>query len=173
MEFFDTIKERKSIRRYKNKPIEENKIRKILNAVNLAPSAGDLQAYEVVLVSSKEVKEKLTNAAYGQKSISIASIVFVFLANPKRSSVKYGERGNRLYCIQDATIASAYTQLAAADLGLSSVWIGAFDDNAVLEAINAPKNLVPVSIIPIGYPDERPKRTQRRKLDDLVHKERY
>lgn len=169
MEFFDVIKSRHSIRKFQKKEIEEEKLKKILEAANSAPSAGNLQAYEIFLVRDKEKRRKLARAAYGQDFIEEASVILVFCANPKRSAWRYGSRGKNLYCIQDATIAASYTQLAVTDLGLGSVWVGAFDDEKVLEVLGNPKDVWPVTIIPIGYPDEKPHITSRRKLNDFVH----
>lgn len=168
MEFFDVIKRRHSIRRFKEKGIEEDKLKKILETANSAPSAGNLQAYEIFLVRDKRKKIELAKAAYDQDFIQEAPAVLIFCANPKRSALKYGERGKNLYCIQDATIAASYTQLAATNLNLGSVWVGGFDDKEVLEVLGNPKDVWPVAIIPIGYPNENPKTRSRRKLDDLV-----
>lgn len=170
MEFFDVIKSRHSIRKFKLKEIEKNKIKKILETANAAPSAGDFQSYEMVLVKNKYTKEKLATAAYDQECISEAPAVLVFLANPNKSLLRYGTRGKELYCIQDATIAASYAQLAATNLGLGSVWIGAFDEKKVKKIINS-KNLKPVCIMPIGYPNEKPYITPRKKISDLVHEE--
>lgn len=170
MEFFDVVNERQSIRAFKKKEIEEDKIRKILEALNRAPSAGNRQAYEVILVKDNERKKALAEASYGQDFITEAPIVLVFCINPKRSSI-YGKRGAELYYCQDATIAASYAQLAATALGLGSVWFGAFNEEEASKIINAPKEIKPIAIIPIGYPDEKPLKTPRRKIDDIVHKE--
>jgi nitroreductase len=172
MEFFETIKERRSIRKFKDKGVEIEKLRKLLEAVNSAPSAGNLQSYEVILVKDPGRKEKLSYAAYGQSSIREAPIVLVFCTNPRRAR-RYGKRGEELYCIQDATIAASYAQLAATALGLGSVWIGAFDEEEVRIIIEAPDEVRPVAIIPIGYPAEKPFKTPRRKINDIVHEEVY
>lgn len=168
MELFDLIKKRQSIRVFQEKPVEEEKVKKILEAANSAPSAGNLQAYEIVVVRDKKIKEKLCQVALGQDPILFAPVVFVFFTSPARSGLKYGERGEKLYSLQDATIAAAYAQLAAVDLGLGCVWIGAFEDEKVKEVLGAPKELIPVAILPVGYPAEKPEKTERRALEDLV-----
>jgi nitroreductase len=170
MDFFEVIRNRHSVRKYKNKPIEEEKMKKILETINSAPSAGDLQAYEIFLVKDLEKKRALAEAALNQDSIVEAPVVLVFCAHPSRSSWRYGNRGEKLYSLQDATIAASYAQLAATALGLASVWIGSFYEDRVLKVIGNPKGVVPVAIIPIGYPAEEPYTTPRRKLKDLVHK---
>ena len=173
MDFFDTVRNRHSIRRYQTREVEEEKLWKILEAINSAPSAGDLQGYEVVLVRSASTKEALARAAYGQTSPVQAPVVLVFCADRLLSASKYGKRGAELYAVQDATIAAAYCQLAAAALGLATVWIGAFDTEAVWAAIGAPEHVTPVAIIPVGYAAEEPRATPRRSLSDLVRDEKF
>jgi len=172
MEFFEVLRSRHSIRKFKEEELEEEKLQKILEAANSAPSAGDLQAYEIVVVKDKERKGKLASAAYEQESVAQAPVVLVFVTHPERSSGKYSRRGAELYCLQDAAIASAYAQLAAAALGLGCVWVGAFDESEVAKAVNAEGNSKPVSMLLIGYADEQPRVTRRRELDELVHKEK-
>ena len=173
MEFFELLKKRQSIRGFKKKPVEEEKLRKILETANSSPSAGNLQAYEIIVIKSEEKKEELVEAAFGQKFVAEAPLVLVVCANENRSSRRYGERGKELYCINDASIAATYIQLAVADLGLGSVWVGAFSEHEVGKIINAPDYLRPIAILPIGYPDKKPNRTPRRDLDDLVHEEEF
>jgi nitroreductase len=172
MEFFEVLARRHSIRAYLERGVEEEKINKILRAANSAPSAGNLQAYEIVLVRSKERRRALAEAALRQDFIAQAPVVLVFLINPARTKWRYGLRGEHLYCIQDATIAASYAQLAATALGLGSVWVGAFDTDRVAEIVGAGKELTPIAILAVGYPGEEPEPTPRRKLSDLVHEER-
>ncbi|MEW5759229.1 MAG: nitroreductase family protein [Candidatus Thermoplasmatota archaeon] len=173
MDFFNVLEKRCSIREFKEKEVEEEKIKKIIESMRSAPSAGNLQAYEVVLVKDKKIRENLAIASYGQSFVAQAPISLVFFANPKRSSWRYGKRGEVLYSIQDATIAASYAQLAAEALGLSSVWVGAFDDSKVSKAVSAPIELRPVAIIPIGYRNEEPSKTSRREIDELVRKDKF
>ena len=94
--------------------------------------------------------------------------MLVFYADRKRSAARYSERG-KLYSVQDATIATTFAHLAAADLGLGSVWIGAFITDDVRQILGLPPDKVPVSILPIGHPAVEPGPThRRRKLDDRV-----
>jgi len=172
MDYFEAVKARCSIRAFERKPVEEEKIRKIIEAINLAPSAGDLQAYEVVVVKDPVLKEELARAASGQDFVSEAPVCFVFVAYPERSSKKYGKRGSELYCIQDATIATTYAMLAATALGLSSTWVGAFDEEAAGRAVGATRNKRPIAILPVGYGAETPEVTPRRPVEDVVFLDR-
>ncbi len=161
MDLFEVLKKRYSVRAYKPDPIDDATLTKILEAINSAPSAGNLQAYEVIVVRDPERKRQLARAAWDQMFIAQAPVVLVFVANPERNR-RYGKRGAELYCVQDATIACSYAQLAAVALGLGSCWIGAFDDDAVRQV---------VGILPIGVPADMPEPRERRPLSDLVHEE--
>jgi nitroreductase len=92
-----------------------------------------------------------------------------FFVPTPRAVEKYRERGAQLYSLQDAAIAYAFAMLAATAQGLSTVWIGAFDPEAVRKLIGAPVGITPVAILPIGYPAEQPELTTRRRLEELVH----
>jgi Nitroreductase len=171
VEFFEVLKKRYSVRAYKPDPISDETLKQILEAINSAPSAGNLQAYEVVVVRDPERKRQLARAAWGQWFIAEAPVVLVFVANPERNRFRYGKRGDELYSLQDATIACTFAHLAAVALGLGSCWIGAFDDDAVRQVIGASRNMRPVAILPIGVPADMPEPKERRPLNDLVHEE--
>lgn len=167
--FFEVLKRRHSIRSYIDKEVEDWKLKRILEAANSAPSAGNLQAYDIFVVRERKKKYALANAAGDQHFISEAPIVLVFCAVPSRSSCKYGSRGEHLYTIQDATIAAAYAQLSATALGLACAWVGAFDEKEVHKILGQKAGLRPIIIVPIGYTIEKPEETPRRKLEELVH----
>ena len=172
VDFFDVVNTRRSVRAFTKDSVTEEELTTILEAVNAAPSAGNLQAYEVVVVRDGSTKKKIAKAAWGQNFIADAPVCLVFLANPRRSEHEYGIRGRELYCIQDATIAAEHAHLSCVPLGLSSVWVGAFSEEAVSEAVSAAPYMRPVGVLPIGRPGEAPAATPRRALGDLVHKER-
>ena len=168
MDYFEVVKARHSIRAFQKKPVEEEKIRRIIEVTHLAPSAGNLQAYEVVVVKDPMLKDKLARAALGEGFVSEAPVCFVFLAYPERSSKKYGRRGAELYCLQDATIAATCAMLAATALGLSSTWVGTFDEEAAARAVGAQKDKRAIAILPIGYAAETPEVTARRPISDIA-----
>jgi nitroreductase len=169
MDYFTVIDTRRSMRKYTDEPIEEEKLQKILESANKAPSAGNLQGYEIYIVRTIEQRKALVKAAWDQEFLAEAPVVLIFCANPERVVEKYQERGSDLYCIQDATIACVFSMLAAKALGLDTVWVGAFVEESVRKAIQIPDNLRPVSILPIGYAGKEPRIRPRRELKDLVH----
>lgn len=169
MDTFATIAARHSIRQYLDRPVEEEKLQCILQAANAAPSAGNRQAYEIYLVRQAELRHRLAEAAWNQEFIAQAPLLLVFCTNPQRNRDRYGERGETLYCLQDATIACTFAMLAATDQGLGSVWVGAFDEGRVRQILNLPDEQRPVILLPVGYPAVKPLPRPRRKLEDLVH----
>lgn len=173
MEFFEVVRRRHSIRAYQQCRVEEEKLYSILECANTAPSAGNLQAYEIVVVTDEKARQALARAALDQEFIAQAPVVLVFLQNPRRSAIKYGRRGAELYSLQDATIACAYAQLAATALGLASCWVGAFDEEPICRLLKVPPGLRPVALLSIGYPAEDPYLTGRRRLSGLVRWETF
>jgi nitroreductase len=173
MEFFDVIDARKSIRALKAQEIAPEEIDRILTAIQLAPSAGNLQAFKIVIVRNKDTKRDLDGAAFRRHFIAVAPVVLVFLADEARSSAKYGRRGSTLFSIQDATIAATYAQLGAAAQGLATCWVGAFDEARVSAVLGAPSHLRPVVLMPLGHAAEAPARPPRRSLSELVQQERF
>ena len=169
MNFFDVVQNRHSIRAFTAVPIEPNNLQQILEAANRAPSAGNLQGYEIFVVQNAAKKAALTKAALDQEFIADAPVVLVFCTHAARSAQKYGRRGETLYTVQDATIACTFAMLAATAVNLSSVWVGAFNTEIVQQIIDAPTGIVPVTILPIGYAAESPRLTPRRELTSIVH----
>ena len=168
MKFYEVLQKRHSVRDFDKKEVEQEKIQKILEAVTRAPSAGNLQAYKVYVVRSAEAKEAMVPAAHYQKFLSQAPVLLVFCADKARSLAKYAERGAELYAVQDATIAAAYSQLAATAEGLSSVWVGAFDSLEVSRIVKAGPHEVPIAIILLGYPKGKAEATDRRPVKEIT-----
>jgi len=173
IDFFDVVRFRRSVRSFQTAGVSDDDLQAVLDAMNHAPSAGDLQAYEVVVVREAGQRRRLARASHDQLFVADAPVVIVFFMNPDRGRHKYGSREDALYACQDATIAAAYAQLAAAALGLGSVWVGAFDDDAVCRVVDAPVGLRPSSLLVVGHPAEVPEPTPRRAIDDLVRWERF
>jgi nitroreductase len=169
MDFFEVVEKRRSIRAYKGKPVEDHKLQRILETANRAPSAGNLQAYEIYLVRDEKRQAALVKAAKDQEFLAQAPIVLVFCTHGARAEATYSERGTQLYALQDATIACTYAMLTATALGLSTVWVGAFNESEVAAIVGVPEGQRPVAMLPIGYAAEEPHAPRRRSLEDLVH----
>ncbi|HJU14308.1 MAG TPA: nitroreductase family protein, partial [Candidatus Nitrosotalea sp.] len=166
--FFKLLGTRRSIRSFTDKPVSDYHLERILEACDMAPSSGGLQTFEVYQVKGRETKKKLASAARDQESVAEAPLLLVFCANPTRSSARFGKR-SELFSVQDATIATAYSQLAAVAMGLSCVWVGAFDEKTVSDILDLPAGLRPVSMLPVGYQNEKPEEKKTRGAKDLLH----
>lgn len=170
MSFFKTVEKRRSVRSYTEKQVEKSKTQKILGIARASPSARGLQSYRIFVIEDKKKKEELVNACHGQGYVN-TSLVLVFCTDPKRIKKEMGAKGERLFAVQDATIAASYAQLAATALGLSSVWIGNFSEKQVAKIIRT--KLRPVVVLPIGYEKKSTKKhacPKKRKFQDMIKK---
>jgi len=165
---FDVMGRRRSVRSYLPDPVDDGDLSRIIEAACCAPSAGNLQAYRIVVVRDPELRRRLAEACWGQRFVEEASVSLVFLADPSASARRYGSRGASLYAVQDATIACAFAMLAAHALGYGTCWVGAFDDDAVLSAVSAHRGLRPVAVLTIGRPRGSPRTTGRRSVEEVV-----
>ena len=156
MDLLDAITKRRSIRNYKKQELPQATVEKLLEAARQAPSAGNVQPWEFVVASTQKTKTDLSFAAYEQKDLQDASAVIVVCADEKRAAEAYGVRGKNLYCIQDTAAAIQNILLTACSMGLGTCWIGAFKEEEVRKVINAPTDMRPVALIPVGYPNESP-----------------
>jgi nitroreductase len=173
VDLFEVILERRSVRAFTPEAVPDEVVDTIVDAARWAPSAGNCQARDFIVVKDPLVKKALSEAALEQRFIEASPITIVVCANDRRSAYRYGRRGRDLYCLLDAAAATQNLILAVHALGLGACWVGAFDDSRVGEALNLPTWLKPVAIIPIGYPKEKPWTPQRLPLKNLIHNDRY
>ena len=173
MDLIEGLKSRRSIRRFKPELISDDILWKILSLANTAPSAGNLQARDFIVIRDGDVKEKLAIAAFNQKFVREAPIVIVVCGNPERSSRGYGKRGEKLYSIQDADAAVMHILLAAHALDMGTCWVGAFDDEEVRSVLDIPEHICPIALIPMGYPEKFPENTNRVNIEKLVHFDKW
>lgn len=167
MDVAEAITNRRSIRKFLDREIPEDAIESLIEAVRWAPSAGNLQSRRFYFVQEQEAKEMLAVAAIGQMFIASAPLVVVACADLNRIS-HYGKRGKELYVIQDVSAAVENMMLQACELGLGSVWVGAFNDEQVVKILEVPDYLKPMAIIPVGHPAHQPTAPRRYGKDEIV-----
>jgi len=172
MDFEEVLNNRRSIRLYKKKLVERDKIYQIINAASLAPSAGNLQSWNFILVDDIDVKNQIVTAAMQQDWILNAQIIVV-CSRPSNTKRFYGTRGEVLYTVQDCAAAIQNMLLEASNLGLGSCWIGAFEENALSRILKLPEEVRPQAIITIGYSDESPVIPKRYAIESLVFHDEY
>ncbi len=165
-DLFTVMSKRRSTRKFSDKIVETEKIDKIIAAADTAPTAGNFQGFEIFYVKSPEKKKELVDACNKQPYVN-APVVLVFCKNPSRVKLDFPEYILKKFAIQDATLAAGYSQLAAQALGLSSIWIGMLDEKKVMKIIDT--DLVPSSVLCIGYPEQKKFPKPRRNLKELVH----
>jgi nitroreductase len=168
MEFDEVVKKRRSVRAYSQREVPRESIEGILRCADEAPTAGNHQPFHVLVVTDGQQRSALARACFGQAFIESAPVALVFFKDPERSVAEYGARGDSLFALQDTTIACAYAQLGATDLGLATCWVGAFVEAEINALLGAPSHLTPVAILSLGYAAEDPARPPRRGLSQLV-----
>ncbi|MCK4928109.1 MAG: nitroreductase family protein [Methanosarcinales archaeon] len=171
-ECMDTIYKRRSVRKFTSDPVERQIVEKLIQDAQMAPSAGNLQARDFIVVTNMAVRKKLKEAALDQKFIVQAPVVIVFCANTPRSSRIYSGRGE-LYSIQDASISVMVMMLAAHDMGLATCWVGAFNETDVAEILMIPHNIRPICMLALGYSADTPKASNRIDSSKLTHWESW
>ncbi|MCF6466664.1 nitroreductase family protein [Clostridium sp. Cult2] len=168
MDVLSAIEGRRSIRKYSSKPVEEEKLLKVLEAARLSPSAKNRQEWKFVVARDPEIREKLTEAI-GQPFVGEAPIILVCCGTETEGIMKCGQPR---YTV-DLSIATAYMILEAYEQGLGTCWLGSFDENMVKDVLDIPEEVRVVSITPLGYPDESPSPRPRKSLDQIVCYDKY
>jgi FMN reductase [NAD(P)H] len=163
---FNTMLSRRSQRKFENKQVEDSKVEMILAAADTAPTAGGFQGFEIYYVKNPVIKLKLVDAANKQPYVN-APVVLVFCMNPDRVKMNFPPNILKKFSLQDATLAAAYSQLAAHALGLSSIWIGMIDEEKVMAALGT--KYIPSSILCLGYPQKILQPKPKRSLIGLIH----
>ena len=169
MDVFAAIDQRRSVRAYKEIDVEEDKLRKILEAGRLSPSASNRQEWKFIVVKKRETKKKLVGAALGQSFIGEAPVVIVACATETKAIMLCGQPA---YTV-NVSIACAFMILQAYELGLGTCWIGAFQEDEVKEILKIPKSIRVVAMIPLGYSNQSPSQRSRKALDQIVCFEKY
>lgn len=170
MNFQELIRARYSVRAYRPDPVEEDKLAHILEAARLAPTAANRQAFRIVVLPTKGREAEL-HRVYSRDWFTQAPLVLAVCALPAESWVRKADGWNAAEV--DATIAMAHLVLAAAEEGLGTCWIAAFDPAAAREVLGLPVDVVPAAFTPLGYPADSPLPKKRRPLADLVREERW
>ncbi|MGC8796718.1 nitroreductase family protein [Thermodesulfovibrio sp.] len=167
-EVLKAVKERRSIRSFLKKEIPDDIIKKLIEALIWAPSAGNLQARKFYFVKNKDTKGKLAQAALYQTFIADAPLVIVGCIDKNKIFPRYGQRGVQLYAIQDVATSITNAMLVAHENGLGSCWVGAFREEEVSKILALPKHLRSVVILPVGYPAYVPSAPPRVSINEAV-----
>lgn len=169
MEFQDLIKKRYSVRSYQSKPVEDEKLKKVLDAARIAPTAVNKQPFRLIVVNTEGKKEELKRI-YHADWFSQAPLIICACTVQSES---WTRRDGRNYVDVDTTIAMDHLILAATELELGTCWIAAFDAQAAREILKLPEDVEPLLFTPLGYPADEIGMKSRKNLDELVRYEHW
>jgi nitroreductase len=165
MNFYSLVNARHSIRAYKEEPVAEEVIRRILQAARLAPSAANKQPWHFFVVMAEETRRRLFPDER-QAWAAEAPVVLVACSCPDKAWVRGADGKN--HADIDAAIAMEHIVLAATEEELGTCWICAFDPKVVREALGLAEEMEPVAMTPLGYPAAEPLPRKRKRLDEIV-----
>jgi nitroreductase len=171
MKVLDVIQKRQSVRKYKEDPIPEKALMRVLEAARLAPSGKNFQPWKFIIVKDKALKEKLAQASAGQFFMAEAPIIIVGCGFPDNCYAHMG-RYMKSWSV-DVTIALEHLILQAQEEGLGTCWIGSFEEEEVKAILNIPENVKVLALTPLGYPDEIPRFRRRKSLDEIISYDRF
>lgn len=169
MEFSDLVARRYSVRAYKPDPVEDEKLQKVLEAARLAPSAANRQARQFIVIHTEGREEELKRI-YNRDWFVQAPLAICACGIPSQNWIR---KDGKNYNDVDVAIAMDHLILAAADAGLGTCWIAAFNASAAREALDLPEEVEPIIFTPLGYPADEPGPKKRKPLSDLVRYERW
>lgn len=166
MEYYDVIKKRKSVRKYKTGRIPEDVLNRILEAGRIAPSAKNIQPWKFVVVREPALKKQVAAASREQNWMADADVIICGCSLEK---IAWGRMGGYMSSFAvDLAIAMDHMILAAASEGLGTCWIGAFDEKEVKKVLGVPPEVRIVALTPVGYPAEEPKDRGRKGFDEII-----
>jgi len=164
----EAIRKRRSVRKYEETDIPDEKVREILEVMRYAPSWANKQGWQVIVVKDSKTREKVAQALEGnpaQKAVAQAPILIVVCMDPKASGVQKDKE----YYMADAGILMDHIMLEAADMGYGTVFIGLFDEEKIREILGVPETYRIVGMTPLGIPAKMPSERPRNEIDDMVH----
>jgi len=170
VDVLEAIKKRRSIRRYKKKPVEKEKLNKVLEAARLAPSASNMQPWHFIVVTDPKTKESL-RASYNRKWFVQAPVIIVACTVPEEA---WRRKDGEEYWKVDVAIAMQNLVLASTDLGLGTCWIADFNEGEAKKALGVPEHVRVVAMTPLGYPaEEKGPVTDRKPLENIVRYDKW
>ncbi len=166
MDFYETVENRVSTRKYKSDPVPDEILKRILEAARLAPSGKNGQPWRYIIVRDDQVRKKLVEACKGQRFIYEAPVTVVACGYESKAYKKMGGYWNSLPV--DIGISLEHLMLAAEVEGLGTCWIGAFIEEDVRELLDIPEEVKIVALTPLGYPDCEKSFKSRKSIDEFV-----
>jgi nitroreductase len=171
MKFSQLVKMRHSVRKYKNTPVEKEKLMQIMEAARLAPSAVNFQPWHFIVVTQPETLSKLHDT-YPRDWFKTAPAVILACADHSESWKR--NHDGKDSADMDVAIAVDHLTLQAAEMGMGTCWVCNFNTQKCAEMLQLPGYIEPVAMIPVGYPEEELIPEKKRKpLNDIIHWEAF
>ncbi len=170
MEFSHLITERYSVRAYKPDPVEEEKLARVLQAAQLAPTAANRQPFQIIVIHTEGRQEEL-GRIYRRDWFVQAPLILCAVGVPSQGWVRSDD--HRRYLDVDVAIVMDHLILEATNQGLGTCWIAAFNASAAREILGTPDHVEPLIFTPLGYPADEPGEKERKPLEELVRYERW
>jgi len=164
MDVYAAIAARRSVRGYKGDPIPEDKLKRVLEAARLAPSARNRQEWRFVVVSDLGLRQKLVDACNGQDYVLKAPVALVMCSTENKDVMRCGQKTGTV----DVSIAMSYVTLAATAEGLGTCWLGSFIEDKVKAVLGIPAEAMVVAVSPLGVPAESPAARSRKAASEVV-----
>ncbi len=172
MNVLEAITSRVSITAYRDSGVDREQVARLLEAARWAPSAGNMQIAEYIVVEDDDLLEKLSTYAHNQPHVREAPLALVILADVEKAERNYDDRGE-LYALQETGAAMQNVLLEAHDQGLGAAWVGAFDEEQVRALLEVPDRLRPVAIVTVGHPAEEPEQPHKYDITSITYMDRY
>jgi nitroreductase len=184
MDTFEAIKTRRSVRRFQDKPVEEDKLNTLMESVRMSPSWANFQCWRFIVVKDRTVREKISELSYvesffstvgykanpAKKGLAEAPVIIVACADPSKSGVLWDQH----YYMTDIGIAAQTLMLSARALGLGTVFVGVFDEPKLRDLLGVPAHMRIVGLFPLGYPlEEKKDGPSRKPLSEIVSYEKW
>ncbi len=173
MELDDVLAKRRSIRKYMNIPVEKDKWTAVIESAQFSASCGNLQDWKIIIVRKAENRKKLAQICHNQMWMAQAGIQIIVCADMTKAKYYYGKRGVELFAVQDCAVLMQNMILKATDLGLSTCWVGSFDDMRLRNFFSIPPSFAPQAVLVLGYGDEDVPAPPRSELVDITSFEQF
>lgn len=169
----DLLRERRTVRDYKIKPVEDETLYTILDTARWAPSAGNIQNWRFIIVRDPHKRQALATFCAEQMWLADAPVLVVMCSLTDKVKDMFGERGEAVYALQSTSAAIENILIAAWSFGVGSAWIGSFSEDDVRKLLQIPFEVEIHAIISLGYPKEVPTPPRRLHLGDITFFEKY
>ena len=171
--YMSLLHNRRSVRTYTKKSVSERLVYELIEAATYAPSVGNTQPWEFIVVRDRTMKHHLMEACYGQEWMLEAPVFIIICINTRIASAMYKERGERLYGIQSVAASTENLLLAAEALGLGACWVGSFSETQISGLLQCTDYIRPCAVVTVGYPAEKPVVPRRHEVSHIVHLEKF